>query len=62
MTRPLFDYEAMRYSNEKLVKSLDILKTASFEAKKIRDTAEKEMQVLINQLGEAVADTSVRKE
>ena len=62
MTRPLFDYEAMRYSNEKLEKSLDILKTASIEAKSIRDKAEDEMQALIKQLGEAVADTSVRKE
>jgi hypothetical protein len=62
MTRPVFDYEAMRYSNEKLVKSLDILKTASLEAKKIRDSAEKEMQGLISQLGDAVAETSVRRE
>jgi len=62
MTRPLFDYEAMQYSNEKLVKSLDILKTASIEAKKIRDKAEEEMQGLISQLGEGVAATSVRKE
>jgi uncharacterized protein YaaN involved in tellurite resistance len=61
MTRPLFDYEAMKYSNDKLVKSLDILKTASIEAKKIRDGAEKEMQGLISQLGDAVASTSVRK-
>jgi uncharacterized protein YaaN involved in tellurite resistance len=62
MTRPLFDYEAMQYSNDKLVKSLDILKTASLEAKGIRVKAEEEMQVLISQLGEAVAATSVRKE
>jgi uncharacterized protein YaaN involved in tellurite resistance len=53
MTRPLFDYEAMKYSNDKLVRSLDILKTASIEAKKIRGSAEKEMQGLISQLGEA---------
>ena len=62
MTRPLFDYEAMQYNNDKLVKSLDILKTASIEAKNIRDKAEEEMQVLISQLGDAVAATSVRKE
>jgi uncharacterized protein YaaN involved in tellurite resistance len=62
MTRPVFDYEAMRYSNEKLVKSLDILKTASIEAKKIRESVEAEMQGLVSQLGEAVAATSVRKE
>jgi uncharacterized protein YaaN involved in tellurite resistance len=62
VTRPIFDYEAMRYCNEKLVKSLDILKTASIEAKKIRDSAEVEMQGLVKQLGEAVADTSVRTE
>ena len=61
-TQPLFDYEAMRYSNEKLVKSLDILKTASIEARKIRDQAEEEMLTLITQLGEGVAATSVRKE
>ena len=61
MTRPIFDYEAMRYSNDKLVRSLDILKTASIEARNIREKAEDEMQGLIRQLGEAVADTSVRK-
>ncbi len=62
MTRPLFDYEAMQYNNDKLVKSLDILKTASIEAKNIRDKAEEEMRALISQLGDAVAATSVRKE
>ena len=62
MTRPLFDYEAMQYNNDKLVKSLDILKTASLEAKGIRDKAEEEMRALISQLGDAVAATSVRKE
>jgi uncharacterized protein YaaN involved in tellurite resistance len=62
MTRPIFDYEAMRYCNEKLVTSLDILKTASIEAKKIRDSAEVEMQGMVKQLGEAVAETSVRTE
>jgi uncharacterized protein YaaN involved in tellurite resistance len=61
MTRPIFDYEAMRYSNEKLVKSLDVLKTASIEARKIRDSAEVEMQGLINQLSEGVAVASVRE-
>lgn len=62
MTRPLFDYEAMRYCNEKLVSSLDILKTASIEAKKIRDQAEEEIQGLLSELVEGVAVTSVRKE
>jgi uncharacterized protein YaaN involved in tellurite resistance len=60
MTRPVFDVEAMQYCNDKLVNSLDILKTASIEAKKIRDAAEAEMQGIISQLGEAVASTSVR--
>ena len=54
-------YEAMRYSNEKPVKSLDILKTASVEARHIRDKIEEEMQSSIDQLGLAVADTSERK-
>jgi len=60
MTRPVFDVESMQYYNEKLVNSLDILKTASIEAKKIRDAAEAEMRGVISQLGEAVASTSVR--
>jgi uncharacterized protein YaaN involved in tellurite resistance len=62
MTRPIMDYEAMRYCNEKLITSLDILKTASIEAKKIRDSAEGEMQGLVKQLGDAVAETTMRTE
>lgn len=62
ISRPVFDVEAMRYYNEKLVSSLDILKTASIEARKIRDTAETEMRVLISQLGEAAAEVSTRNQ
>jgi uncharacterized protein YaaN involved in tellurite resistance len=60
MTRPIRDIEAIKQYNEKLVNSLDILKTASIEAKKIRDAAEAEMRGVISQLGEAVASTSLR--
>jgi uncharacterized protein YaaN involved in tellurite resistance len=60
MTQPIIDVAAMRYYNDKLVSSLDILKTASMEAKKIRDAAEAEMRGLIGQLGEEAASTSVR--
>jgi uncharacterized protein YaaN involved in tellurite resistance len=60
MTRPVLDVESMRYYNDKLVQSLDILKTASMEAKKIRDTAELEMRGLIGNLGDEVSSTSER--
>jgi uncharacterized protein YaaN involved in tellurite resistance len=60
MTRPVLDVESMRYYNDKLVQSLDILKTASMEAKKIRDTAEFEMRGLIGNLGDEVSSTSER--
>jgi uncharacterized protein YaaN involved in tellurite resistance len=60
MTQTVVDVESMRKYNEKLVSSLEILKTASIESKKIRDAAEKEMQKYTNELGDAVASTSVR--
>jgi uncharacterized protein YaaN involved in tellurite resistance len=55
MTQPVIDVNAMKDYNEKLVSSLDKLKTASVEARKIRDAAEGEMQKLIHQLGEATS-------
>ncbi len=55
------DIDAMRYYSERLTKSLDILKTASFEAGKIRDTAETEIQKLISDMDHAVAATALRR-
>jgi len=52
MTRPSFDPEAMIYYHEKLVSSLEILKTASIEAKKIRESAEAFTQTYIKKLGD----------
>jgi uncharacterized protein YaaN involved in tellurite resistance len=60
MTRPSFDYEAMRYTNEKLVQSLNVLKKASVEASEIRLKAEEEMRGLISDLGDAAAAASLR--
>lgn len=55
------DVDAMRYYSDKLTKSLDILKTASFEASKIRDTAETEIHKLISEMDQAVAANTLRK-
>ncbi len=53
------DVEAMRYYSEKLTASLDILKTASNEARKIRGTAETEIRKLIRDMDQAVSTTTL---
>jgi hypothetical protein len=60
VTRQTFDPEAMIYYHDKLVKSLETLKTASIEARKIRSAAEAFTEEHIAKLGEAVAATSLR--
>ncbi len=56
------DVEALRYYGEKLTRSLDILRTASFEATKIRNTAETEIHKLMSDMEQAVAAAALRKE
>jgi len=60
VTRQTFDPEAMVYYHDKLVRSLETLKTASIEARKIRSAAEAFTEEHIAKLGEAVAATSLR--
>jgi uncharacterized protein YaaN involved in tellurite resistance len=60
VTRQTFDPEAMIYYHDKLVKSLETLKTASMEARKIRSAAEAFTEEHIAKLGAAVAATSLR--
>jgi len=56
-SRP-FDVGVARYCNDKLINSLEILKTASAEARKQRQAAEASGSELIRQLGEAAASVA----
>ncbi len=56
------DVNGMKYYGDKLLNSLEILKAASVEASKIRDTAESEIQRLISDMDQAVSATALRKE
>lgn len=58
-SRQTFDLEAMAYYNDKLIHSLEILKTASIEAKKSRDVAEESINRLIEDLTTRLTSTSM---
>lgn len=56
-TQETVDLQTMAAYNEKLIRSLEILKTASLEAKKSRDLAEASVNQLIKDLSDGVAST-----
>jgi uncharacterized protein YaaN involved in tellurite resistance len=58
MVTQVFDPVAMKYQQDKLIGALETLKTASVEARRLRDSAEAAMKQSLDQLGTAVAAVS----
>lgn len=58
LTTQVFDPAAMKYYQGKLISALETLKTASSEARRIREAADEAMQRSIDELGAAAAAIS----